>query len=100
MNSGQVFNTRLLDLVFESANYGTVIIDNNGKIRYISKKYCQFMNANREEVIGEYVVNFIENTRLHLVVQTGKPEMGDLQFLRGDFVIANRIPIFENEKII
>ncbi len=100
MNSGQIFNNKLLDVVFESANYGTIIIDNNGKIQYICKKYCEFMQAKREDVIGEYVVNFIENTRLHLVVQTGKPEMADLQFLRGDFVIANRIPIFENKKII
>jgi len=100
MNSGQIFNNKLLDVVFENANYGTIIIDNNGKIQYISNKYCEFMQASREDVIGEYVVNFIENTRLHIVVQTGKSEMADLQFLRGDFVIANRIPIFENKKII
>ncbi|TQR15438.1 sigma-54 interaction domain-containing protein [Psychrobacillus soli] len=100
MVSGQLFNHKLLDVVFENANYGTIIIDNNGKIQYISNKYCEFLEVERDDIIGGYIVNYIENTRLHLVVQTGKSEMADLQFLRGSFVIANRIPIFDNKEII
>ncbi|MFJ5771758.1 sigma-54 interaction domain-containing protein [Psychrobacillus sp. NPDC093180] len=100
MVSGQLFNHKLLDVVFENANYGTIIIDNNGKIQYISNKYCEFLEVKREDLIGGYIVDYIENTRLHLVVQTGKSEMGDLQFLRGSFVITNRIPIFDDKEII
>lgn len=100
MLSGQLFNHKLLDVVFENANYGTIIIDTNGKIQYISNKYCEFLEVERDDIIGGYIVNHIENTRLHLVVQTGKPEMADLQFLRGSFVITNRIPIFDNKEII
>lgn len=100
MISEQFFNHQLLDIVFESANYGTVIVDRNGKIQYMSNQYCEFLEVNREDVIGEYVANLIENTRMHLVVQTGQSEMADLQFLRGSFVIANRIPIIENKEII
>lgn len=100
MGTGDIFNHKLLDIIFESASYGTVIVDNNGKIQYMSENYCAFINITREQVIGEYVVNVIENTRMHLVVQTGKSEIGDLQFLKGNFVIANRIPIFEQNRII
>ncbi|MCG7333816.1 sigma 54-interacting transcriptional regulator [Sporosarcina sp. ACRSM] len=100
MISEQFFNHQLLDIVFESANYGTVIVDRNGKIQYMSNQYCEFLEVNREDVVGEYVANLIENTRMHLVVQTGQSEMADLQFLRGSFVIANRIPIIENKEII
>lgn len=100
MISEQFFNHQLLDIVFESANYGTVIVDRNGKIQYMSNQYCEFLEVNRKDVIGEYVANLIENTRMHLVVQTGQSEMADLQFLRGSFVIANRIPIIENKEII
>ncbi|AOV08160.1 sigma-54 interaction domain-containing protein [Sporosarcina ureilytica] len=100
MGTVDIFNHKLLDIIFESASYGTVIVDNNGKIQYMSENYCAFINMDREQVIGEYVVNLIENTRMHLVVQTGKSEIGDLQFLKGNFVIANRIPIFEHNKII
>ncbi|MFF2498723.1 sigma-54 interaction domain-containing protein [Peribacillus sp. NPDC058075] len=100
MNTGQLSNNKLLDLVFESTYYGIVIVDSNGKIQYISNKYCEFLNVERDTVIGEHVTNIIENTRLHLVVQVGKSEIADIHFLRGDFVIANRIPIIENNEII
>lgn len=86
--------------MFENTNYGTIIVDCNGKIQYISNNYCEFLNVERDQVIGEHVTNFIENTRLHLVVQTGKPEIADLQFLNGNFVIANRIPVIENNVIM
>jgi transcriptional regulator with PAS, ATPase and Fis domain len=100
MNSDQIFNHKLLDILFDNANYGTIIVDNNGKIQYMSKNYCAFLKMDREYLIGKYVVDIIENTRMHLVVQTGVSEMADIQFLRGYFVITNRVPIFENEKII
>ncbi|WHY99715.1 sigma-54 interaction domain-containing protein [Peribacillus simplex] len=100
MNTGQFSNNKLLDIVFESTYYGIVIVDSNGKIQYISNKYCEFLNVERDTVIGEHVTNIIENTRLHLVVQIGKSEIADIHFLRGDFVIANRIPIIENNEII
>ncbi|MFJ8260062.1 sigma-54 interaction domain-containing protein [Peribacillus asahii] len=94
------FNNKLLDIVFESTYYGTVIVDINGKIQYMSNNYCEFLKIERELVIGEHVTNVIENTRMHLVVQTGKAEMADLHFLHNDFVIANRIPIIKNNEIL
>ncbi|MFB5284124.1 sigma-54 interaction domain-containing protein [Peribacillus sp. Hz7] len=94
------FNNKILDIVFESTYYGTVIVDINGKIQYISNNYCEFLKIERELVIGEHVTNVIENTRMHLVVQTGKAEMADLHFLHNDFVIANRIPIIKNNEIL
>ncbi|MFC0272984.1 sigma-54 interaction domain-containing protein [Metabacillus herbersteinensis] len=93
-------NEVLLDSIFESVYDGVVIVDSNGDIRYMSDNYCRFLKVEQSKVIGEHVTNVIENTRMHLVVQTGKEEMTDLQFLRGDYVIANRIPILKNKKII
>lgn len=100
MDIEQLFNKKLLDIVFDSTYYGTIIVDCNGKIQYMSKNYCEFLQVEQEKVIGEHVTNIIENTRMHIIVQTGKPEFSDVQFLQGDFVIANRIPIIENNKII
>jgi transcriptional regulator with PAS, ATPase and Fis domain len=96
----QFFSSAILDKVFDSAYFGTIIVDDNGRIQYISQNYCGFLQMERNKIIGEYVPNIIENTRMHLVVQTGKPEIADLQLLNGYYVIANRIPIFEDKKII
>ncbi|MFB4164273.1 sigma-54 interaction domain-containing protein [Alteribacillus sp. JSM 102045] len=93
-------NNNLLDVALESAYDGIVIVDCNGKIQYMSNNYCRFLDVDRNKVMGEHVTNVIENTKMHLVVQTGKQDIADLQFLRGDYVIANRIPIVENEKIV
>ncbi|MBN6188285.1 sigma 54-interacting transcriptional regulator [Aneurinibacillus sp. BA2021] len=100
MVAGNFLNNKLLDIIFESTYYGTVIVDNSGRIQYISNNYCEFLGLERELVIGEHVTDIIENTRMHLVAQTGKPEMADLHFIRGNFLITNRIPIIENNKII
>jgi transcriptional regulator with PAS, ATPase and Fis domain len=93
-------DNHLLDLVFEQMYSGVVIVDCNGIIQYMSKNYCAFLEVDRDDVIGEHVTNVIENTKMHLVVQTGKADYADLQLLRGEYVIANRIPIIENGKIL
>ncbi|QTC41558.1 sigma 54-interacting transcriptional regulator [Bacillus sp. V3] len=93
-------NDHLLDLIFESAYYGIVIVDCEGIIQYISNNYCEFLEADREEVIGKHVTDVIENTRMHLIPRTGQKDMADVQLLRGEFVIANRIPIIENNEIL
>lgn len=100
MISEKFLNTRLLDIVFEKTYSGTLIVDHEGYIRYMSRNFCDFLKVERNEVIGEHVTHTIENTRMHLVVKTGKAELAQLQFLRGEYVIANRIPIIEDGKIL
>lgn len=100
MNEEEFFNTKLLDIVFGSTYYGTVIVNSAGIIQYMSNNYCKFLGIERGKVIGEHVTDIIENTRMHLVAQTGKSEIADLQFLGGNFVIANRLPIIQNNEII
>lgn len=100
MISEKFLNTRLLDIVFEKTYSGTLIVDHEGYIRYMSRNFCDFLKVERNKVIGEHVTHAIENTRMHLVVKTGKAELAQLQFLRGEYVIANRIPIIEDGKIL
>ncbi|WP_436376193.1 sigma-54 interaction domain-containing protein [Cytobacillus sp. BC1816] len=99
-NTALFINNHLLDLIFESTYYGIVIVDTEGIIQYMSNNYCDFLGVHRDEVIGRHATEVIENTKMHLVAQTGKQDFADLQFLQGDFVIANRIPIIENNQII
>ncbi len=40
----------------------------------------------------------IENTRMHIVVQTGQEEIADLHYIQGNYMIANRIPIWMDGK--
>ncbi|PAF11739.1 hypothetical protein CHH61_25675, partial [Shouchella clausii] len=40
------------------------------------------------------------NSRMHIVAESGKEEIADLQFIRGNYMIANRIPIFSDGEVI
>src|SRR5690606_30515149 len=37
---------------------------------------------------------------MHIVVQTGKEEIGSPQLIKGNYMIANRIPIYSDQKIV
>lgn len=77
-----------------------VVIDTEGIITMYNKAYEDFIGIPKEKAIGRHVTEVIENTRLHIVVQTGIPEMAALQKIKGREMICNRVPIKENGKII
>lgn len=42
----------------------------------------------------------IENTRMPIVLETGKEEVAQLHKIKGSYMIASRIPIVKNGEII
>ncbi len=87
---------KVLDKVYE----GVVVVDNKSKIIWINEPYLSFLDKTREEVLGKNVTDIIDNTRLHIVLETGKEEIGDIQEINDSKIIAMRIPVFENGKVI
>lgn len=90
----------IFETVIENAYVWIVIVDADGKIIYMNENYCRFCEVTKEEVIGKHVTEVIENTRMHIVVKTGEEEIADLQYIRGNYMIANRIPIFADDKVV
>lgn len=89
---------KLLENVLENAHEAVVITDAHGTIVLMNRTYRDFLGV--QDVIGRKVTEVIENTRMHIVAQTGKPEIADIQRIKGQDMIAHRIPIFENGKVI
>ncbi|MCY6484763.1 sigma 54-interacting transcriptional regulator [Clostridium aestuarii] len=88
----------ILDTIINTANEWAVVIDENGKIIMMSKGYKEFIeNPNPE---GKHVTEVIENTRLHIVLKTAKMEVGEIQEIRGNKMVAMRIPIKKNNKVV
>ncbi|MHC8522867.1 hypothetical protein ACPJHQ_18885 [Rossellomorea sp. H39__3] len=71
-----------------------------GTIIYMNDSYCQFLEVERERAVGSHVTEIIENTRMHIVAASGKEEVADLQYIRGNYMIANRIPIVVDGQVI
>ncbi|EGQ20434.1 sigma-54 dependent transcriptional regulator [Sporosarcina newyorkensis 2681] len=93
-------NNELFEAIFENLRHCVVIVDQDGYITYINEQYCKFIQVKKEEAIGMYVEQVIENTRMHLVVRSGKEEIADLQYINGNYMVADRIPIRIEGEII
>ncbi len=90
----------MYELVFESIHNGVVVVDPEGYIRYFNGPYGQFIGVDPARQIGRHVTEVIENTRMHIVVRTGKPEINVAQRIKGQDMVVQRIPIRKDGKVI
>ncbi|MFZ5646796.1 MAG: sigma-54 interaction domain-containing protein [Bacillota bacterium] len=90
----------VLESVMETAVEGTLIVDENGIIVFINKAYEDLLGMKKEEIIGRHISEVIETTRMPIVLRTGIPEIGEVQFINGKNVIVQRIPIYSDGKIV
>lgn len=94
------YNNPLLVEALDALDEWMVIVDSEAKIVFLNRPYAQFLGVKREAVYGCPIVDIIENTQLHRVVESGQPELSRLQELQGRHMIANRYPIRERGKVI
>ncbi len=94
------YREEFIEAVFESAHYCLVIVDDQGHVIYLNQSYCDFLGVRLEDAVGKHVTDVIENTRMHIVVETGTAEIADLQYIRGNYMIANRVPVWSDGKVI
>ncbi|AKG03464.1 sigma-54-dependent Fis family transcriptional regulator [Salimicrobium jeotgali] len=92
-------NKYMFETLFGSTEHCIVVVDKEGVITYINSGYADFIGVDRKKAEGRHVTEVIENTRMHIVVETGREEVADLQYIRGDYMIANRIPVFEDGEL-
>jgi len=93
-----------VEIMFETLMNSTeecvVVVDKDGRVVVLSKAYAEFLNLDRDKVIGKHVTEVIENTRMHIVVSSGFSEIAQKQIVRGKAMIASRFPIVKNGEII
>lgn len=93
-----IFYYDALDAIMNTINDWIVIVDRHGIITTMSKSYKDFLNDPSPE--GKHVTEVIENTRMHHVIESGLPETDDMQLVKGNRMIASRIPIFQNGIVV
>ncbi|MBU2647308.1 sigma 54-interacting transcriptional regulator [bacterium] len=91
---------KMYELIFDSIYYGTMVTDADGFITHFNKPYGQFLGLNPSEQIGKHCLEAIENSRMHIVARTGKPEINHSHQIKGQSMVVQRIPIKENGKVI
>ncbi len=87
-------------LIFESIYNGAMVTDAEGIITHFNKPYGQFLGIDPEAQIGRHCTEAVENSRMHIVAQTGKAEINQSQLIKGQRMVVQRIPIKKDGKII
>jgi len=90
----------LLSIVMDAINDCIVYVNKDGIVEMLSRAYAEFLSVDRDWAIGRHVRDVIENTRMDVVTKTGKSEVAQVQEINGRNMIATRIPIFVNGKVV
>ncbi len=90
----------IFEAVIDNAVEGTVIVDSEGYIVFLNKAYENLLGKRKDEVIGKHVTEVIENTRMHIVVRTKIPEIGEIKRFKGRNAVVQRIPIWSGGRVV
>ncbi len=83
-----------------------VVIDTDERIVYLNQGYARLLGTTTEKAVGLPVTEVIPNTRLPIVLRSGKEEMGSVMPLydhttgQDIMVVCNRIPIRRSGRIV
>ncbi|MEW5912404.1 MAG: sigma 54-interacting transcriptional regulator [Thermodesulfobacteriota bacterium] len=90
-----------LELILDQAYLGLVFVDTDGIIRFMNKQYEELIGVDRDSAYGKHITAYFPDSRLPVVIQTGKAELGwKYHYPGGTTLVVNRIPIFRDEKMI
>jgi len=87
-------------LIFESIYNGSMVTDSQGFITHFNKPYGDFLGLDPAAQIGKHCTNVIENSRMHIVAQTGVPEINQTHLIKGQRMVVQRIPIQKDGRVI
>ncbi|CAB1075728.1 sensory box sigma-54 dependent DNA-binding response regulator [Olavius algarvensis Delta 1 endosymbiont] len=87
-------------LIFDSIHNGVMVTDADGYVTHFNKPYGQFLGLDPATQIGRHCTDVIENTRMHIVAKTGKPEINQSHLIKDQNMVVQRIPIWQNGKVI
>lgn len=84
----------------EMADDSLVLVDAKGYVQNLTRPFAEFLGVDKESSIGKHVTEIIENTRMHIVAQTGNIEVAEPQKIKEDYIIATRSPVLSQGKIV
>ncbi|MFV9510772.1 sigma 54-interacting transcriptional regulator [Tepidibacillus sp. LV47] len=91
-----------LKAILNSTHDGIIAVNKEGMITVFNRAAEKLFKIEANQVIGKPVEKSIPNTRLHIILKTGKEELNQEQQLNEKIrIITNRVPIFdENGNVV
>jgi len=90
----------LYEAVLNNILNGILITDPDGYVIFFSDTYGKFLGMDPKEKIGKHCTEVIENTRMHIVAQTGIPEINNPHRIMGRDMVVQRLPIWIDGKLV
>jgi PAS domain S-box-containing protein len=90
----------MASLIFNHIYSGACVTDAKGYITHFNEPYGEFLGVNPKKQIGKHVTDVVENSRMHIVAQTGKAEINVSHRIKGQNMVVQRIPIFKDGELI
>ncbi len=79
---------------------GMVVVDHKSRIVFVEETYAKLNGFDAKQAIGRYVKDVIPTSKLPVVVESGKPILGDIFYYEGKTVICNRYPLIKDGILI
>ncbi|WP_292592764.1 MULTISPECIES: sigma-54-dependent Fis family transcriptional regulator [unclassified Mesotoga] len=83
----------LFEKILNSLIEGIIVVDSDETIAFINDEAVDILGVDGEEAVGAPVRETIPNTRLHIVLKTGKTELNRIQYLEEKTIVTSRFPI-------
>ncbi|NNG01387.1 MAG: sigma 54-interacting transcriptional regulator [Desulfobacteraceae bacterium] len=93
-------DTETIELFLDQFLTGVIITDPEGIVVFMNKPYGRFLELDPKAQVGRHVTEVVENTRMHIVGRTGRPEINETQVIRGQSIVVQRLPIIKNGRVI
>lgn len=89
-----------LQLIFDHIHDGACVTDGDGIITHFNEPYGRFLKVDPKAQIGKHITEVVENTRMHIVAQTGIAETNASQSIHGASMVVQRIPIKHKGSVV
>jgi len=86
--------------ILQSIPVGILVIDTNSYVTFINEYGQKLIDKSLNEIMGKHVKDIIPTSDLPSVIEFSEPQYGKVQHINSHIVIANRSPIYSNNKII
>ena len=86
-----------LAIILNSSNDAVIAVNINGDITMFNKAAERIIGVKAGDVLGKHVTFAIPNSRLPVVMETGKPELSQQQNVGNYSIITNRVPVRDQQ---
>jgi transcriptional regulator with PAS, ATPase and Fis domain len=93
--------TTFLRRVFDQISDCLVAIDLEGRVVLINKAYCELLGGPESEFLGRHITDVVgPRTRLHVVAQGGRVELGYPLDVKGRRLVTKQVPVLLEGEVI